>query len=240
MNALDGFIAIIVGFAFYRGFRRGFLAALLGAGAWVLGLFLSSTVYKPLAQWLDQQLAAVAWLQNYFLQKFPLPMPAARVKVDVVPSLNLERVLKDVPLPQFYKDVMVRELGELTVPIPSSVNTLADMVANYLANSLWNALVFILLLGGLSLLAKIVAATWIRIRGEGLLGSADRLLGGILAAGATGVVLAMVLAWFYAGPAAGSPLRVETQPLAETSRLMPYVFEGNRWISERFTGYTFR
>ncbi|MDD4588236.1 MAG: CvpA family protein [Heliobacteriaceae bacterium] len=240
MNAIDGFIVICLGFAFYRGWRRGLLAALLGIGAYGLGLFLAATGYKSLASWLDGQLTAVARIQEWLGAELALPATASRIKVDVVPSLNLERVLADLSLPPFYREEMLQQLSQLTVPVPAGVETLAQLVTNYVANSLWNALIFVLLFLLVSGGAKQVARVWMYRRGNGLLGTVDRLCGGVLTTGVATVVLVLVLSWFYAGPADSSPLRQETQPLVETSQLLPYLRDGNKWLTEYFAGYTFR
>ncbi|MBC9785475.1 CvpA family protein [Heliobacterium chlorum] len=241
MNALDGLILIIVGICFYRGYRRGLLAALLGAGAYIFSFFLATSMFKPLAVLLDQQLGAVARLQSFFFQKFMPALPAAQVKVDVMPSLNIERALKDLPLPDFYKHEMAQQLSNVTVTIPTGVNTMGDMVANYLANSLWNTLVFVVTFAVFGLLVKLVVAAWIKFRGDGWLGQTDRLLGATLAAGTGWAAVVLVLAWFYGGTLVGaSPLRVETQPLLDSSRLMPVIFTCNEWMVQHFSGYTFR
>ncbi|MZP29618.1 hypothetical protein GTO91_07860 [Heliobacterium undosum] len=241
MNALDIIIVSLIAFTFYRGWRRGLLASLLGVGAFFFAFPLASSLFKPIADLLDQQFRVVAALQSFFLQRFAPSIPAAQVKPDVAPSLNLERVVKDLPLPDFYKQEMARQLSDLNMVVPEGVRNLAELVANYVAHSVWNSLVFLLIFLVFALVVKIAAAGWIRLRGDGWIGTADKLLGAVLVSLAAWVATAVVLSWFFGGPVAGaSPLRVETQPLLETSRLMPYVFDSNRWIGERFTGYTFR
>ncbi|MBM7867793.1 hypothetical protein GTO89_14200 [Heliobacterium gestii] len=241
MNALDILIVSLIAFTFYRGYRRGLLASLLGVGAFFFVFPLATSLYKPLAELLDRQVGAVTALQGFFLQRFTPSLPAAQVRPDVAPSLNLERVLKDLPLPDFYKQEMARQLSDLNMVAPEGVRNLAELVANYVAHSVWNSIIFVLFFLVMALGVKMAVAGWIRLRGDGFIGRADKLLGGVLVSLTAWVVTAAVLSWFFAGPVAGaSPLRVETQPLYETSRLMPYVNASNRWIGERFTGYTFR
>ncbi|KAB2953874.1 CvpA family protein [Heliorestis acidaminivorans] len=240
MNALDIIVLLIIAYAFYRGFRRGLLSALLGGGALIFGFFLASTSYRLVANWLDRWLGTVEWLQTYMSNKLSLAMPSAQVSIDVVPSLNMAMILQDLPLPQFYLAEMARQLQDLTITVPVNVETLTDLVYHYLASSLWNGFVFIMLFLLLTNLAKIASKAWIGWRGEGLIGRSDQLLGGLLLGSATTLLLILVLSWFYGGSIEGaSPLRVETEPLRASSLLMPYMFASKDWIIELYGGFTF-
>ncbi|QGG47044.1 CvpA family protein [Heliorestis convoluta] len=240
MNALDIVILLIVAFAFYRGFRKGFLATLLGGGALIFAFLLATTSYRFVAHWLDQWLGSVEGIKNYLSQTINLTIPSAQVRLDVIPSLNMDLILKDLSLPQFYKDEMARQLQELTFAVPVNIETLSELVYHYLASSLWNGLVFVLLIITITYSAKLISRSWLRWRGEGLVGRTDQILGGLLFGSATTIVLIILLNWFYTGPLEkASPLRLETEPLRASSQLMPHIYESSEKIRNLYGGFTF-
>ncbi|MCW2278242.1 putative membrane protein required for colicin V production [Heliophilum fasciatum] len=244
MNALDGVILAALGLAFYYGYRRGFLTLVIGAGAYGLGFFVATGFYKVVAAGLDGWIGAVPWLRGYLVQRLALPMATAKVQPEMVAGLNLERIfhegmLQGIALPLFFRQEMAKQLSTWTGAALASMTNLGEMVADYVAHSLWHVLVFGLLWLFVALSAKVAARLWMRWRGDGFLGMADRTLGALLIGGSAGVALMLLVTWFYGSPGT-SPLRLESEPLRVGSLLFPYLMDMRQELVAWFGGFTFR
>lgn len=241
MNGLDYLAAAILGYGFLYGFRKGAFELIFGYGAYAVGVFTATTSYKLAAAWLDSQTGAVLWLQGKIIGQLKMPDAVYRIKVDMVPNMNVQRFIKDLPLPEYYKNAMIEKVSDLALSPPAGVFTFADLLANYVAASLWNMAVFAGLVLGIGVIGKQLAVLALRaVGGNPEASMAGRTFGGLLSLGIWGSLMVLALGWFFQDPPTSSLLRTECEPLKLGSSFMPHILWGYQILQEQLTYFTFR
>lgn len=179
MNYLDAGLLLVLGLACWRGYRRGLVVTLGGIGGYAAGILLALTYARTLAETLDARLGITALLAQRAGQWLPsLAQPGEN-------------------LPPFLQEALA---------LPGIAGLQVDL-ASRLAGLAWRGMAF-LLVAALGVVAvRLLARLITRGLRRGLLGTTNRLGGGLLN---------LLAAWLLLALAAGllAPLMVLGGPLA--------------------------
>lgn len=216
MTAFDVLIIGVAAVGFYFGWQRGLLRKVFG----LVGLVMAVLAANYLAPLLVQTGPLQRWRQRLidFLQEQVSPLQAAATDVgDAAVAAALQEAVADLPLPSSYRSHLVER-----VAIPSEGVT--DTLTELLASGIVSAVLFMALLAAayvilrfvLALVADIISLTPV-------IGSVNRLIGGLLGALQYLLVTALLLALalpFHSLPAFAAVARAQS-----ASTLAPHLVD---------------
>lgn len=193
MNIVDYIIigVFIIGMA--SGFRRGFLGSLVGIFGSLIGLVTAYKFYPQLTAWADQAFQASEKFGLFLREYLVLPQAVSRLKI-ALPTENLAGYLDRTDLPAAVKTQLGSYLQGLTDAVGQDAPALlGDMLHQFLATVIINALAFMILWFVVSSFIRLFAVLFSRLIEHSVFGSFDRLAGMLLGAALTALTLTIVL-----------------------------------------------
>lgn len=175
------------------GWARGLIDMLTGLIVFVVSVFVAGRYSSALVGWLNRTWDTQARLANALERRVDLPIEAYKTPASDVPWHKAFEWLKDVPLPEVYKQALAERIEAWSQT--SGVQTATTYIAGQVASSILSAAAFvalILLVGWvLGMLGRLVSD---QIKEVPLVGTANRLAGAVAGLLQTAVVMAILIA----------------------------------------------
>jgi hypothetical protein len=153
-NWIDGVIVLMLLIGAFRGYRSGFLRAVIGLSVTIGGVVAAIMYHPQVALWLNDLFKLQEKIITYLTPRITIPtMPIS--EADPIGFLA-EHVLK-MKLPQATLDYLresVESLGKINVQ--AMAGNLSELVASLLASLLINALAFLTILVGIHLAGNVL------------------------------------------------------------------------------------
>lgn len=157
MNLLDIILLAVLGHGIYKGYRKGVFATLSSVAGYIIGLIGTFILYQPLRVILEKKLRLGEKLSPWVADKLFLPASTIQVKIGDVAVDKAAELINQKDMPDVFKEIMtgyVRDFAEL--PAAKGIDTLGEGVAYTISSFLLNALSFMIVFAGLTLLFRIV------------------------------------------------------------------------------------
>lgn len=185
------FIATLVT-ALAVGWARGLVELLTGFLVFLVATVVAGRYTNEAIAWLNRTWGAQERLVGVLQRRITLPPEADKVPMSAVPWQKALEWLRDVPLPEAYKETLALRLSAWSEAAGSQ--TASAYIIQQLAAGVLSAAVFIVLVSligwGLGLLARMVSD---QVKELPLVGTVNRLLGGAVAVLQAGVIIALVV-----------------------------------------------
>lgn len=192
LSVVDYVILAILISALAVGWARGLVEILAGFMVFVITLFVAGRYTGAVVDWVNRAWGAQEWLTRFLERRMNLPAETYKIPATAVSWQKALEWLHDIPIPEVYKQGLAQRLE--TWSHSAGNQTVAQYIFHQMAAGVLTALVFIVLTGVigwvLGLLARLVSD---QIKELPLLGSANRLLGGVANVAETGIILALII-----------------------------------------------
>lgn len=148
MNIVDLIILAVLGYAFYKGYKKGLAASIAGLAGHLVGLVTAYILSTPVVRVLDRSFNLVKGLIPWFNEQLALPVGARPVKISRIPFDQAEKMINDYDLPAIFKNIMLSYIDEVEqMPVTHGINTLGEAVAYLVGNFILTSIVFLLVFG---------------------------------------------------------------------------------------------
>lgn len=192
LTVVDYLIIATLVIALAVGWARGLVELLTGFLVFVVATLVSGRYTSEATAWLNRTWGAQEWLAGVLQRRIALPPEADRVPMSAIPWDKALEWLRDVPIPEAYKETLALRLAAWSEAAGSQ--TAAAYIIQQLAAGVLSAAVFIVLVSlvgwGLALLARLVSD---QIKELPLIGTTNRLLGGTVAVLQAGIVITLIV-----------------------------------------------
>lgn len=200
MELLSGWTVvdyILVGallLAFVVGWAKGVIRLLTGFLSFLVSIFLAGRYSHLVVDWVNATWHVQQRLEDALLRRLNLPPAAAQAPDAPVPSETALSWLQGVPLPDVYKQRLAEQVAQRSAM--STGEPAAEFLVEQIAGGLLDAVAFVLSVVVLSaligLLGRYIAEV---VHAIPLVGTADRLLGGLTMGLEAALVLSFVVVW---------------------------------------------
>lgn len=241
MNLVDLLIILLLLLAVINGYRRGFIASLVGIAGSLIGLFTAYRYYPHLTAWADERFGLKEIFSGYFNENLILPQAVSRFKLE---SLGLTKIgdlgayLDKVELPEALRAQITLYLEKLqdTLALPASMS-LGDIIHQFLATIILNALAFIIIWSCVAMLINVLATLLTKIMKGTVLGGANRLggiaLGLALRVFTLTILLGLLSPLFNLAELAEGTIFASIVTTINEAKTVPYFIDLYAVISER-------
>lgn len=194
LNIIDLIILAFLLLAAIQGYRRGFLYSLADFFGWLAGLVVAYFFYPTLVQNADKVFHLQEKLSGYFMHNLVLPefLGSFRLGGSVVAEISAQ--LEKLALPDSFKASLLEYVGKLGQSIMTL--TLQQIVNEFLATIVINALAFILIWLVVDKAILLVAMLLAALSRKTILGGLDRIAGLALSLAVTFLTITIVLGLF--------------------------------------------
>lgn len=179
-------IALAVGWA------RGLVELLTGFLVFAVASLVAGRYTNEAIAWLNRTWGAQERLAGVLQRRITLPPEADKVPMSAIPWQKALEWLRDVPIPETYKETLAQRLAAWSEAAGSQ--TAAAYIIQQLAAGILSAAVFLVLVSlvawGFGLLARLISD---QIKELPLVGTTNRLLGGAAMVIQAGVVIALIV-----------------------------------------------
>lgn len=193
MTMVDYIIIGAVLVAMAVGWAKGIVNMLTGIAVFLISLFVAGR-YTPLVlAWLNRSWGVEQKLADALERRINLPSEAFSVPSSGIPWHKALDWLREVPLPETYKQGLAQRLEEWSVT--AGTQSAANYIIQQVAAGILSAVVFVVMVAvlgwGLGLIGRLVGD---QIKEIPLVGTANRLAGAAAASFETITVLAVLVA----------------------------------------------
>lgn len=175
--------------AFLQGWYRGLLAEVLRTGALIITLVVAGRYGPWMRELLNNQWQMEEHLRTFLAARIHLDPAELLGQAETVSHPQALHLMSGIPLPQAYKDTLAQRLaGEVA-------QTLDTMIVQHLSEGLASAIAYLVLAGIVGLLLGIVVRLLTPLfKSDFLLGTANRLAGGLARGLEAAVLISLVVA----------------------------------------------
>lgn len=192
LTVVDYLIIATLVIALAVGWARGLVELLTGFLVFVVSTLVAGRYTNEVTAWLNRTWGAQERLAGVLQRRVTLPPEADKVPMNAIPWEKALEWLRDVPIPNAYKETLAQRLAAWSEAAGSQ--TAAAYIIQQLAAGVLSAAVFIILVSlvgwGFGLLARLVSD---QVKELPLVGTTNRLLGGAVAMLQAGVMIALVV-----------------------------------------------
>lgn len=143
---LDIILGALILFAAITGFRKGFLKSLIGVFGNIIALICSYVMAGPVTAWLNTEYGVAEKLAGYIRDLLPMPDNFSRMLGSFEGMGQLYTYLDGSILPDSLKQSILTAVQEQVDAVGVGVyTTMADIIANTVATSILQGIVFIAL-----------------------------------------------------------------------------------------------
>lgn len=213
--------------AFFVGWLRGIVRQLTGFIAFLCAYALAGRFTGETLVWLNQAVGLKDWMEGVLTRRLHLPPEAAMVPAQVIPWERSSQWLKGVPLPQSYREALAHRLTEWSAT--AGGKSAAQFLIENIATSLLTPLVFALMVLLITIVLRYVGSFLSeQLQQIPLVGTVDRLLGGL----ALGFELALVmgLVVLFVIPTLSLTGASSLQLAVDRAILVPYLAQFFEWL----------
>ena len=141
---LDLILGALIIFAAITGFRKGFLKSLIGMFGNFIALICSYSMAAPVASWLNTNYHVTESIAEYVRSLLPMPTNFSHMLASFEGLGQLYTYLDNSILPDSIKQSILMAVQEQINAVGASVyTTMADIIANTVATSVLQGIVFI-------------------------------------------------------------------------------------------------
>lgn len=230
-NLIDFAIVILLIIGAINGYRKGFIASLVGFLGSIVALFLSIKFYRPFAGVLNEKFSILAGIHGFLAKHLPLPLEVSTAPVNQRGIEVLAVSINKMMLPEFIKDQVIEQAHNLAQTVGQlGLSTIGDLLTFIIATTLLNGLALLILWflidKSILLMAKILSKSL----DNTFLGGINRF-GGLLVNTALNVIAMMVIIGIFTfflevTSQANSSMLVAIAKTVNQSVLVPYFKQG--------------
>lgn len=192
--AADIVVLVILLLSFAMGYGRGLIRSLIGIAGNLLALGLAFFLAKPVSIWSGEHFGAVSALSLRLQKVLPLPdeLDLSLASPEGVSALYM--YLKALPLPQGLTQNLVQSVQDNVHSLSQGIfRTMGEAISLVVAEYIWQGIVFVLLWAVLTLLLSLICRMLIGlVHRIPVVGTLDRVVGGIATLGLAALTLAVL------------------------------------------------
>lgn len=181
MNLLDLILLAMLGWASWKGYKKGVFATVSSVAGYVIGLIGTFVFYQPLRVILSRDLKLGEKLAPWVTETLALPVSSFQTKINDMAMDKAIEMINQKPLPGVFKEIMAGYVQELAkLPSSQGVNSLGDGIVYIVSDLLISAAALFILFCGLTLLFRVILPRIFRSVTPRPLSIIDKLGGGLL------------------------------------------------------------
>lgn len=179
---IDGIIVTLLIFAAWRGYHKGLLHSFVGLLGNIVGLGLAMGLSRPLGVIINQQTGIVGKMALKIQEMLPIPTELAQMSASMDGVGQLYTALEGSVLPEGIKRTLIQGVQDQVTALEAGIFvTIAQTLANVVAQYIWQGLMLVGLWALLSLVIGLGGRLLIgTIHHIPLVGALDRFIGAII------------------------------------------------------------
>lgn len=194
MNIVDLLILAALGFAAYKGYKKGLMTALAALAGHLIGLAVAVLLSGPVARVLDGSFNLIKGTVPWLTEQLALPVSANSVKISQMPLDKAVKMINDYDLPDLFKKIMLRYVDDVAkMPVTHGINNISEAIAYLVGSFMLSSAAFLLIYGIIYHLIGKGIPRRLKKASPRPVSMLDSLAGAVLRATGTGIGIAVSL-----------------------------------------------
>lgn len=240
MNLVDLVLILLLFGGAITGYRRGFVGSLTGLFSSLIGFFAALRYYPLLAAKADTTLGLNDRLITFFSKNLVLPQAVTQLQLAKTPLADLGQLLEKLHLPVPLKTQIIEYLPKLDTGMLLQ-NKLGDVIYQYLANAVINAVAFLVIWFLVDRLIMLVVLLFRRITDSTFIAGLDHagglLIGTLLTVFTLTVLLGLISPLLQVTKLAEPSLFSAIFKTIGESLLIPYFIQAFAFLTDKIAAF---